>query len=128
MIDLGLLVLRLGAGGMMAVHGIGKAKDLLDGGAVVFPDPIGIGATPSLALATFAELICALAVAAGFKTRFAAVPVVITMLVAGILVHAKDDWATRELAFLFAAAFLTLVFTGGGRHSIDSWLAGRRGR
>ena len=124
-IDLGLLVLRLGAGLMMAGHGLGKAMDLF-AGSTSFPDPIGIGPVPSLALAAFAELVCALAVAVGFKTRWAALPVVGTMLVAAFVFHASDGWSKQEFPLLYAVAFLTLALTGAGSHSLDGWLDRRR--
>jgi putative oxidoreductase len=127
MMDLGLLILRLGAGLMMMMHGFGKVQDLFAGKAEQFPDPLGIGSVPSIALAAFAEFICALAVAVGFKTRWAAIPVVITMLVAGLIFHSGDDWFARELPFVFATAFLALVFTGSGRYSLDGWFAARKG-
>lgn len=126
MTDLGLLVLRLGAGGMMAVHGVAKAEMLFGGQAAQFADPLGIGATPSLVLVFFAELLCALAVAAGFKTRLAAIPVVITMAVAAFVAMAGKSWSERELPILFGVAFLALALLGSGRHSLDARLAARK--
>lgn len=123
--DFGLLVLRLGAGLMMMGHGLGKVQDLV-AGKTAFADPIGIGAAPSLALAAFAEFFCALAVVVGFKTRWTAVPVVATMLVAALVFHAGDPWGKKEFPLLYATAFLTLVFTGGGRYALDAWLKKRR--
>lgn len=123
--DLGLLLLRLTFGLMMAGHGVGKVQNLI-AGKTGFPDPLGIGSVPSLALAAFAEFLCALAVAVGFKTRWAAIPVVVTMLVAAFIFHAGDGWQKQEFPLLYAAGFLALVFTGGGRHSLDAWLKKRR--
>ena len=123
--DLGLLILRVSFGLLMAGHGLGKVQDLV-AGKTGFPDPLGIGSVPSLALAAFAEFLCALAVAVGFKTRWAAIPVVITMLVAAFIFHADDGWAKQEFPLLYACGFLALVFTGSGRHSVDAWLRKRR--
>ncbi len=123
--DLGLLLLRLTFGLLMAGHGLGKVQDLI-AGKTAFPDPLGIGPVPSLALAAFAEFFCALAVAVGFKTRWAAVPVVVTMLVAAFVFHASDGWEKQEFPLLYASAFLALVFTGGGKHSFDAWLKKRK--
>ncbi len=123
--DLGLLLLRLTFGLMMANHGLGKVQDLI-AGKTAFPDPLGIGAVPSLALAAFGEFVCALAVAAGFKTRWAAIPAAVTMLVAAFIFHAGDGWEKQEFPLLYASAFLALVFTGGGKHSLDAWLKKRR--
>ncbi len=122
----GLFALRVGAGLMMLVaHGWPK----LAGFAVYaerFPDPIGVGPVTSLVLAILAEVVCAVLVVVGLGTRFAAVPLVITMLVAGLVVHAPDPWAKKELALLYATVFATLVLAGGGRWSLDAVIASRR--
>ena len=124
--SLGLLVMRLAAGGMMLVgHGWGKLVGFGDV-ATRFPDPLAIGSpTLSLALAVFAEVFCALAVMAGFATRLAAIPLVTTMCVAAFVIHADDPWAKKEFALLYAVPFLTLVFTGAGKFSVDEYLGPR---
>jgi len=117
--SIGLLVLRLGAGSfLLAGHGWGKLTsfpDLLER----FPDPLGLGSGVSLTLAVFAEAFCSLLVILGLGTRFAAVPPLVTMLVAAFVVHAHDPWAKQEFALLYAVPFLTLVFTGGGRFALE---------
>lgn len=127
-LDWGLLILRIGVGLLMAGHGLGKVMDLFGGKAANFPDPIGIGPAASLALAAFAEFVCALLVVFGFKTRWAAIPVVITMLVAALVFHASDPFEQKEHPLLFAIPFLALAFTGAGRFSVDDWLARRGSR
>jgi putative oxidoreductase len=126
--DLGLLLLRTLMGSTMALsHGLPK---LLSFGekAATFSDPLGVGSTASLTLAIFGELVCSLAVVLGLFTRLSAIPVVFTMLVAAIVVHAGDPWAKKEFALIFAVPFFVLVFTGPGRFSVDAWLARRRAR
>ncbi len=124
--SVGLLVLRLGIGGFMLVaHGWGKLtgfSTLLDR----FPDPIGLGPGVSLTLAVFAEVVCSLLLVLGLGTRFAAVPLLITMLVAAFVVHADDPWSKQEFALLYAIPFLTLVFTGGGRFALDRFVKLKR--
>jgi putative oxidoreductase len=118
--DIGLLVLRVGVGGFMLVaHGWGKLAGF-GGLAGTFPDPIGLGSTVSLVLAIFAEVLCALLIVVGLGTRFAAVPLLVTMLVAALVVHADDPWSKKEFALLYAIPFLTLIFTGGGGYALDS--------
>ncbi len=124
--SLGLLVLRLGAGGfLLAAHGWGKLigfSDLLGR----FPDPIGLGPGVSLTLAVFAEALCSLLLVLGLGTRFAAVPPLITMLVAAFVVHGGDPWSKKELALLYAIPFLTLILTGGGRFALERFVRGKR--
>jgi putative oxidoreductase len=116
----GLLALRVGVGAMMLFgHGWGKLAGF-SAKSSVFPDPLGIGSAGSLALATFAEFFCAIALIFGFATRLAAFPLVINMLVAGFVFHAGDPWAKRELAVLYAVPYLTLLLAGGGKYSLDA--------
>jgi len=63
--SLGLLVLRLWLGlAMFFNHGLEKLAHFSDM-AAKFPDPLGIGQTPSLALVVFAETAGALLLALG---------------------------------------------------------------
>ena len=143
--SIGLLILRLGIGGFLLSHGWGKLQMLLAGGAEKFGDPVGIGSTLSLALVTSAEFLCALLIILGLATRLAAVPVVISMSVAAFAVHARDPWTmeaaanaffsgasktwfSKEPALLYLIPFLSLVFTGGGKLSLDGWIANRWNR
>lgn len=124
-LDAGLLVLRLGAGGMMLVHGWPKLLGFSERSAS-FPDPLGVGSTTSLALAVSGEVLCSILLVLGAGTRLAAVPYAITMAVAGVLVHAGDPWNDREKAFLFLLLGVVLALTGAGRFSIDGIVEGRR--
>jgi putative oxidoreductase len=92
--------------------------------AATFSDPLGVGPATSLALAVFAEVVCAGAVILGLMTRFAVVPIVILLLVAATIVHADDPWRNKEFALIFAIPFLALIFTGPGRYSLDHLLFG----
>jgi putative oxidoreductase len=120
--EIGLLILRVGLGGLMLTHGWGKLQKLV-AGDVSFANPIGIGEVPSLILAVVAEFLCAVLVILGVKTRWTAIPLVITMAVAAFVVHAGDPFGRKELALLYLVGFLGLVFTGGGTLSVDGVLA-----
>lgn len=138
--SIGLLILRLGIGGYLITHGWGKLQMLLAGGAGNFGDPIGLGSTLSLTLVTTSEFLCALLIILGLATRLAAVPVVITMAVAALVIHARDPWTmeaaanaffsgasktwfSKEPAMLYLIPFLSLVFTGAGKLSLDGLIA-----
>ena len=124
--SIGLLVLRLGAGGLLLCgHGWGK---LMSAGAIApeFADPIGVGPVPSFWLVVFAEVLCTSLVMVGFLTRLSTLPILGFLAVAGFIQHAHDPWPRRELAFLFAVPFLALLMTGPGRFSLDA-LAKPRG-
>jgi putative oxidoreductase len=118
-INAALLFLRIVVGVFMLTHGTGKLVTLFGNGPVEFADPIGIGPAASLALATLAEFVCSLLLIFGAATRFAVVPLITTMLVAGIIVHADDPFAVKEKAFLFLTVFITLAIAGAGNISVD---------
>ena len=87
-----------------------------------FGDPIGLGVPTSLYLSAFAEFICAILIILGLLPRLASIPLIINMAVAFFIVHAADDFGTRELSLLYMGMFLTLFFTGPGRYSVDGSL------
>lgn len=122
----GLLILRLVSGASMSVtYGWAKYQDY-DKLIETFPDPLGIGVKWSLICTIGAELVCAAMVAAGFFTRLAAIPLAFAMGVALFMVHGADPWQERELAALYMAIFSALIFTGGGRYSLDNLMRGRK--
>ena len=110
MVSVGLLVLRVIVGGFMMTHGIGKLKMLMAGGEIQFLDPIGIGMQLSLTLAVLAEFFASILIILGLGTRLAAFPLLFTMFVAGIIVHAADPFGVKEMALLYGSIyFLTLT-------------------
>lgn len=120
-----LLVLRVVLGGSMAyAHGWGKFANFSTY-SERFPDPIGLGVVPSLTLAVFAELFCAIAVVLGLFTRLATIPLMITMLVAVLVVHSDDPFAKKELGLLYSSGFLVVLARGAGPWSVDALLARR---
>ncbi len=116
-----LLLVRLGAGGMMLTHGIPKIGRLLGEGPVKFSDPFGVGPELSLSMAIFAEVICAILVMIGFKTRLATIPLMITMLVAAFYAHWNDPFGRKELPLLYFLVFLTILLMGAGRFAVDGF-------
>jgi putative oxidoreductase len=116
--DLGLALLRILPSAMLLTHGIPKFQKLL-AGDFEFGDPIGIGPAPSLFLTVLGEFVCSILLIIGYKTRWAAVPPAIVMLVAGFIVHSADPFDVKEKAFLFLSFFLVIILLGPGRYSID---------
>jgi putative oxidoreductase len=120
------LFLRLAIGAMMLFgHGLPKLLAFSEK-AETFSDPLGVGSTTSLVLAIFGEVVASALVMAGLATRAAAVPLLVTMLVAAFVVHADDPWQRKEFALLFAVPALTLVLTGAGRFSLDALLSRKK--
>jgi len=119
-INFSLLFLRVTSGIFMLTHGVGKLAKLIEGGTIKFANPIGIGPEATLVLAVFAEFFCSIFLIFGIATRFSAIPLIITMLVAGFISHAGDPFAVKEKAFLFLVIFVTTLITGAGKLSIDN--------
>jgi len=116
--NLGLLLLRVGFGGMMLIHGIPKLLKMISGD-FSFGDPIGIGEPASLVLAVLSEVLFPILVVIGFKTRLSSIPVIITMAIAAFIVHAADPLGTKEKAILFLIGFIAIALLGAGKYSVD---------
>lgn len=119
-INAALLFLRVSIGIFMLTHGTAKLITLLEGGPIAFADPIGIGPAASLALAVFAEVFCSLLLIFGIATRFAVIPLLITMLVAVLIVHSADVFGVKEMALLYFIVYTTIAITGAGKFSVDN--------
>jgi putative oxidoreductase len=128
--NFGLLLLRLWLGVEGFYHGGQKLFGLFDGpGISGFAGWLGSMNVPapqaSAVLAGLAEFGGGLLVALGLFTRPAALVFAINMLTAIALVHTGAfDNANQGLEFpmTLAVALLTLVFTGPGRLSVDSFI------
>jgi putative oxidoreductase len=118
-VSVALLILRVVIGFLMLTHGWGKMQTLFGSEPIQFPDPIGVGATASLTLAVFSEVLCSILLILGLATRFAAIPLLITMLVAAFIVHINDGFGKQEFALLYAVIYLTIAIIGSGKYALD---------
>jgi len=118
-IDLLSLVLRVSVAAFMLTHGIGKLNLLFSGNEIQFPDPIGLGATFALSLTVFAEVLCSILIGLGLLTRFASIPLIMTMLVATFVIHGADPFAKKEFALLYLLIYLAVFVIGSGKYSLD---------
>ena len=119
-----LLVLRLLFGGLLMWHGLSKVM-AIGGDVAAFPNPIGLGSRLSLYLVVFAEVVCAAAVIVGAFFRLALIPIIITMAVALFVVHRGQEFAAKELAFIFVIIFVLMWIVGPGHLSLDNIIAKR---
>jgi putative oxidoreductase len=116
--NLGLLLLRMGSA-LMILHGWPKMMNYSEY-AEKFPDPFGFGAEFSLILTVFAEVFCTVFVALGLFTRFATIPLMITMLVAALIVHSGDPFSDREASIGYFLLYAAIFFLGSGKYSLDN--------
>lgn len=119
--DIGLLLMRLGAGSMILTHGFSKLMRFFGDEPIKFMDFLGLGSVVSLSLAVFAEFFCALLILIGFKTRLATIPLMFTMLTAALVAHAADPFSRKELPLLYFIVFLSILIFGAGKFSIDGF-------
>ena len=121
-IDIALLLGRVGIGALMLTHGIPKISRFAET-PVQFMDVMGLGPELSLGLAVFAEVICSILLIIGLATRFAVIPLIITMLVAVFVVHGADPFAEQEMGLHYLLVYVMLLLSGSGKYSLDRIIA-----
>ncbi|WP_421523905.1 DoxX family protein [Pseudomonas yamanorum] len=113
--DLGLLFLRVsGALFLLWVHGLPK---LLDYGEQlkVIEDPFHLGASVTLLLAIFAEVLCPLLIIAGVLVRLACLPILSVLLIAMLVVHPQWTLLEGQFGWLLLIIFTSILIAGPGR-------------
>tara|TARA_B110000003_G_scaffold59917_1_gene60008 strand:- start:793 stop:1167 length:375 start_codon:yes stop_codon:yes gene_type:complete len=113
-----LLFTRISFSLMMITHGYPKLIKLFSENPS-FSNPIGIGEIPTLTLAVFTEFIAPIFIIIGYKTKFFSVFPIITMIVAGFIVHFDDPFSRKEKAILYLVGFIIIYLLGPGKYSID---------
>ncbi len=119
--DFALLILRLGSGILLFIHGLPKIINFSER-LNTFADPLGFGPALSLQLVVFAEVFCSLLLAAGFMSRLLLIPLIINMSVITFIVHGSDPFNKQELPLLYLIAFIVLMIAGPGKYSVDAQL------
>ena len=117
--ELGYAALRIVAGLAFSFHGFQKVFGVLGATPQEFGTQIWLGG--------LIELVCGLAIAAGFLTSLAAFLASGTMAVAYIQFHWKLQFGAEffpavnkgELALLYCFLFLFMVFHGSGPLAVD---------
>lgn len=131
----GALALRIPVGIVFAAHGAQKLFGWFGGygleGSGQFFASVGLNPGYLLALlAGLAEFFGGLALVAGLLVRPAAAALAFAMLIAIFAVHwGKGFFAASggyEFALALFAASLSLLFSGGGRFSVDRAIIGAR--
>lgn len=120
-IDFALLIGRIGVSLMMFTHGFPKIGRVSQD-PVKFMDFMGLGPEISLTLAILAEVGCSILVILGLGTRYAVIPLIVTMLTAVFIAHGSDPFSTQEKGFLYVLMYVVLLIAGSGRFSLDQLL------
>lgn len=118
-VDIAILIMRICIGCFMLTHGTPKLMKLFSDVPIQFADPIGIGTNLSFVLAVFAEFFCSCFLILGLASRAFLIPLIITMSVAGFIVHSNDSFGKKEMAFIFLLVYIVLFILGSGKYSLD---------
>ena len=117
--NLTMLLLRVAFGASILFnHGLPKLTKFASMQSSFF-DLLGIGSKWSLILVIFAEVFCAILLIIGLFSRFAAIPLIITMVVAIFLAGKGQPLNKLELPILFLTGFAAVLIAGPGRLSVD---------
>ena len=121
--DVALLLVRIIFGGAMIYgHGWGKLMRIMGDDPIKFADPFGLGPEISLYLVIFAEVVCSILIIVGLFTRYATIPLIITMMVAVFVAHIDDPFSRMEKGLLYLAVYIALFLMGAGWYSLDAQL------
>jgi putative oxidoreductase len=131
-VDLALLVIRLSAGIIFMAHGSQKVFGAFGGpglDAVMSPQGPGGGGIIGL-LVSIGEFFGGLGLFVGFLSRFSAAAIIVIMLGAIALVHAKNGFFLAKGGFEFNLALigllLAVLLVGPGQFSLASFLPWRK--
>ena len=116
-----MLLLRIGAGGIIMSHGYDKLVHFA-GYSSKFMNFMGIGSTASLSLVIFAEFFCSIFLIIGLFSRLATIPLIIAMGVALVKAHKLDVFGDGEKSALFLVCFVVLLLCGPGKASLDGMI------
>jgi putative oxidoreductase len=131
-LDLGLLIIRLIIGILMAFYGFEKMSHFNEMAASDFWTKnvsfLGVSGKTPLALTIFAELICSALLIIGLFSRFALFTLMFCMAYIFLVIFPLsildkgDNGYKFNDAFVYFVVYLGLFFTGVGKYSLDAKL------
>jgi putative oxidoreductase len=125
-ISFSLFVLRVGISiSMIYLHGYPRLINF-NKIALEFADPLGFGPEISLALVIIAEFFCSVFLIIGLFTRWACIPLIITMLIATWVINGGKGFIFQEKSFIYLICYISLLISGSGYFSLDFKLFGRK--
>lgn len=116
-----LLILRVGTGLLMMMHGYDKLVKFAEY-KKDFMRFLGMSQEISLALTVFGEFFCSIFLILGLFTRFAVIPTIIVMSVAFFKAHHADFFGEGEHAMLYLLIYVAILLVGPGRISVDGMI------
>ncbi|MDQ0739868.1 DoxX family protein [Pseudomonas sp. W4I3] len=121
--DIGLLFLRVsGALFLLWVHGLPKLLHYSEQLKLI-EDPFHLGASVTLLLAIFAEVLCPLLIIAGMWVRLACLPILAVLVIALLVVHPEWTLFEGQFGWLLMIIFSSLLIAGPGSLRLGRRLA-----
>lgn len=127
--DLGLLLIRLIIGSLMACYGYQKLINFQEMATSDFwakeVSFLGMHGAFPLALTVFAEFFCSLLLIIGLFTRLSLIPLMVCMayiflvVFPGSMVSNGEHGVEFNNTFVYFVIYLALFFTGPGKYSLD---------
>lgn len=118
-IDVALLVLRVAIGVLMLNHGIPKIKKLISPEPIHFFSTFGLSERNSLIVAAFVEVFFSTLLILGLGTRIAAIPLLLTMIIAAFHTLKSFPFDKKEVPVLYLLIYITILLGGSGKFSLD---------
>ncbi len=129
-VDLGILLIRVILGALMAFYGYEKLIHFKELAASDFwaktVSFLGMKGSVPLALTVFAEFVCSLLLIAGLFTRFSVIVLAFCMayiflvVFPGNIISKSDNGYEINSAFTYFIIYIGLLFTGPGKYSLDA--------
>jgi len=116
-----MLVLRLGIGILMLMHGYQKLTHFSPTVAEM-PILFGMSKTIAAVLIIFAEFFCSIFLILGLFTRLATIPLIIACCVIVFKSHHGDVFGDGEQATLYLIGYIVLLLVGPGKASVDGMM------
>ncbi|MGB3079935.1 MAG: DoxX family protein [Saprospiraceae bacterium] len=117
-LDLGLFILRAGAGLLLVPHGFQKLTSFGEKSSE-FYNFLHLGGPVSMALTIFSELVCSILLILGLGTRLIIFPLILTMVIIVFVINGDSSLGDKESGLLYLIPFVVILFTGPGRISLD---------
>ena len=120
-VNTAIFLLRAVTGVLMLKHGYSKLSHF-NTFQSQFINFMGMGRTVSLVLNIFAEFFCSILLIMGLFTRFACIPLILSISVALFKLHNADFFGKGEVDALFLIGFVVILLTGPGKVSVDKMI------
>jgi putative oxidoreductase len=109
---------------LVLVHGL-KKIGVGVASAEVIPNPLGFPTALNDFVAIVANTYLPFLIILGFCTRLVALPALCVTLTGYFVVHINDPLSVSDVPYMYSVSLLLIVMLGGGKYSLDNYIAQR---